>query len=33
MNAIIVKPPPTVKAPILKKYAPISVRLSGLGKA
>jgi hypothetical protein len=27
MNAIIVRPPPTVRAPTLKKYAPMSARL------
>src|SRR5262249_6586236 len=31
MNAIIVKPPPIVKAPTLRKYAPISTRLLGSG--
>src|SRR6185436_3203576 len=31
MNAIIVRPPPIVKAPTLKKYLPSSHRLFGLG--
>src|SRR5262249_27144921 len=31
MNAIIVKPPPIVNAPTLRKYAPISTRLLGSG--
>src|SRR5258705_9248246 len=31
MNAIIVSPPPIVKAPTLKKYVPSSHRLFGFG--
>src|SRR5215467_8804392 len=31
MNAIIVRPPPIVKAPTLRKYAPMSSRLLGSG--
>ena len=33
MNATIVKPPPTVKAPTLKKYSPMSTRLCAFGIA
>jgi len=31
MNAIIVRPPPMVKAPTFRKYAPSSARFCGSG--